>query len=91
MDRIVSEHANHTRDAPGQTRDGDGRTNDTLRATLEAHRLEMELDTVVIGGFDTVHLRRRRAVATGDDVRAAVEEQRRLPTPASPAPAPNAT
>ena len=43
MDRIVSEHANHTRDAPGQTRDGDGRTNDTLRATLEAHRREMEL------------------------------------------------
>ena len=43
MDRIVSEHANHTRDAPGRTRDGDGRTNDTLRATLEAHRREMEL------------------------------------------------
>lgn len=43
MDRIVSEHANHTRDAPGRTRDGDGRTNDTLRATLEAHRREMEV------------------------------------------------
>ena len=43
MDRIVSEQANHTQDAPGRTSNGDGRTNDTLRATLEAHRREMEL------------------------------------------------
>ena len=43
MDRIVSQQANHTRDAPGQARDGDGHTNDHLRAVLESHRREMEL------------------------------------------------
>lgn len=43
MDRIVSQHANHTRDAPGPASDGDGRTNDHLRSVLEAHRREMEL------------------------------------------------
>ena len=43
MDRIVSQQANHTRDAPGQASDGDGRTNDHLRSVLESHRREMEL------------------------------------------------
>ena len=43
MDRIVSQQANHTRDAPGRASDGDGRTNDHLRSVLEAHRREMEL------------------------------------------------
>jgi hypothetical protein len=43
MDRIVSEQANHTEDAPGRASDGDGRTNDHLRAVLETHRREMEL------------------------------------------------
>ncbi len=43
MDRIVSQQANHTLDAPGRASDGDGRTNDHLRSVLEAHRREMEL------------------------------------------------
>ncbi len=43
MDRIVSQQANHTRDAPGRASDGDGHTNDHLRAVLESHRREMEL------------------------------------------------
>ena len=43
MDRIVSQQANHTRDAPGRASDGDGRTNDHLRSVLESHRREMEL------------------------------------------------
>lgn len=46
MDRIVSENANSTRDAPGRTSDGDGMTNDRLRATLESHRRELELAAV---------------------------------------------
>ena len=43
MDRIVSQQANHTRDAPGRASDGDGHTNDHLRSVLESHRREMEL------------------------------------------------
>ena len=46
MDRIVSENANSTRDAPGRTSDGDGLTNDRLRATLESHRRELDLSAV---------------------------------------------
>ena len=45
-DRIVSENANSTRDAPGRTSDGDGLTNDRLRATLESHRRELDLSAV---------------------------------------------
>ena len=52
MDRMVSEQANHTQDAPGRASDGDGHTNDRLRAVLEGHRREMELAAVTTADME---------------------------------------
>lgn len=66
MDGIVSQHANHTRDAPGRAADGDGRTNDHLRAVLETHRREMEM-----AGVDAPELAARNATRTTRDPKGA--------------------
>lgn len=66
MDRIVSQQANHTRDAPGRASDGDGRTNDHLRAVLESHRREMEL-----AGVTAQEMAARNATRSHGDPRGA--------------------
>lgn len=66
MDRIVSQQANHTRDAPGRASDGDGRTNDYLRSVLEAHRREMEM-----AGAEGAEMAARNATRSYGDPRGA--------------------
>lgn len=66
MDRIVSQQANHTRDAPGRASDGDGRTNDHLRAVLETHRREMEM-----AGTEGARMAARNATRSYGDPREA--------------------
>lgn len=66
MDRIVSQQANHTLDAPGRASDGDGSTNDHLRSVLEAHRREMEL-----AGVNAPEMAARNATRSHGDPRKA--------------------
>lgn len=66
MQGIVSQHANHTRDAPGRATDGDGHTNDHLRAVLEAHRREMQM-----AGADAPEIAARNATRSHGDPREA--------------------